>query len=463
MPAWNDEDFYYNQLKSVLQYGHPLGYYGYDGSHAPIGNFGAHGWFILLPYVVFSKIFGLHFNTIAVVNLLLMTILIIVYEFLFKPSILKVLFFTTILSAPMCVFYSNTAMMEGENYFYGMLSAVLMAYISDNRKAKMSNYVLGIVILFAMLSKVTWAILIFPYVLILFENKGINILGKWLISVGIMFVGVGGAYSFFKLFAAPYFENSYLLDIYYVKLKELGIGQGLNYVLQDFGKNIQLTFLTYDEKWLDISKNYILTVLIFALMYFIIGSLIKKKKHMFIPVVILGGFLSGVMLLYAAGGYAIRTSFPAAMFAATYIYVRSEDKILFPLCGASLVFLVMTLYVQRCYGFDCRTWYYSKDDELYIQLEQYMSNIEVDDTLGVVPWRNTVAIPLNAYPNRIIELFSPAGIGINYYNEIPQELDEFKANYVLLDESATSDIERLKNNGFSILDQYYNSVLLERR
>ena len=59
MPAWNDEDFYYNQIKSMLEYGRPLGYYGYNGSHAPVGTFGAHGWFILLPYVVFCKIFGL--------------------------------------------------------------------------------------------------------------------------------------------------------------------------------------------------------------------------------------------------------------------------------------------------------------------------------------------------------------------------------------------------------------------
>ena len=41
-PCWNDESLYYNQIKSVLEYGHPLGYFGYGGSHARFLNFGAH-------------------------------------------------------------------------------------------------------------------------------------------------------------------------------------------------------------------------------------------------------------------------------------------------------------------------------------------------------------------------------------------------------------------------------------
>ena len=52
MPSYNDEDFYFHQIKAILTYGQPLGYYGYDGSHALIGNFGFHGFIILVYWCI---------------------------------------------------------------------------------------------------------------------------------------------------------------------------------------------------------------------------------------------------------------------------------------------------------------------------------------------------------------------------------------------------------------------------
>lgn len=42
-PVWNDEIGWYNQVAAVIEYGKPLGYYGYNGTHAQIGTWGAWG------------------------------------------------------------------------------------------------------------------------------------------------------------------------------------------------------------------------------------------------------------------------------------------------------------------------------------------------------------------------------------------------------------------------------------
>lgn len=41
--VYNDEVSWYNQVAAVVEYGKPLGYYGYNGSYAKIGTFGPWG------------------------------------------------------------------------------------------------------------------------------------------------------------------------------------------------------------------------------------------------------------------------------------------------------------------------------------------------------------------------------------------------------------------------------------
>lgn len=43
LPAWNDEVGWWNQVNTMIQYGKPFGYYGYNGTHAAIGKWAAWG------------------------------------------------------------------------------------------------------------------------------------------------------------------------------------------------------------------------------------------------------------------------------------------------------------------------------------------------------------------------------------------------------------------------------------
>ena len=47
IPVYSDEMSWYGQVMSVVEYGSPLGYYGYNATHAVLGTFGPWGPFII--------------------------------------------------------------------------------------------------------------------------------------------------------------------------------------------------------------------------------------------------------------------------------------------------------------------------------------------------------------------------------------------------------------------------------
>ena len=55
---WNDELFYFKEVEAILKNGHPTGYFGYNESHAAIFGLGAWSPVIILPWLLWGRIFG---------------------------------------------------------------------------------------------------------------------------------------------------------------------------------------------------------------------------------------------------------------------------------------------------------------------------------------------------------------------------------------------------------------------
>lgn len=102
LPAsdWNDELFYYKQVESMLQYGYPQGYFGFNESHALSLSFAAWSPVLVFPWLVFGAIFGWSMMSPIYCNILLMSLACIVFVLLVKPK-WKQLFLLTIL---FCIF-----------------------------------------------------------------------------------------------------------------------------------------------------------------------------------------------------------------------------------------------------------------------------------------------------------------------------------------------------------------------
>lgn len=461
MPTWNDEDFYYHQIKAILEYGQPLGYYGYDGSHAMFGNFGFHGFIILLPYVLFSAVFGLEYYTIALVNILFLSITNIVYMLLYKPDLKRLLSFAVLVLSPMVMFYTNTNMMEGENYFFAIISALLMVYILHGQNTEKITVVLGMIIVWAVLSKVTWTILVLPYMLILLRNRRLKNFYKVIVSIAITALcGVTG-YLIFCIFRADYFKGLSVVGHYVEYLSAEGLVQGIPLMIKKIIDNFVLTWCSAQPVWLEVSRIFIIIILLMTLVFFYFND--KEDYLAIIPSIVILGFIVGVAALYAGGGPAIRTIYSGAVFAEAFMLVnllRTEGYHKKKKWFAVLFFFFLSGFIiQKMGSWDYRNYYDEAYESDYEKIRHYMSNIQLD-TSASEPWENTLVMVMDSVPAQIYELCMPVGTGINYYMDIPEAASDIQAKYILLSIDNLEDLNNLEAAGFTVLSSDEKTVLL---
>lgn len=82
--GWNDEVFYYKQVEAIKDFNMPLGYFGYNESHAVLGNMGAWSPVCYLFYAIFAKLFDWNYVSPIWCNLLLLTIAMFILSFRVK-------------------------------------------------------------------------------------------------------------------------------------------------------------------------------------------------------------------------------------------------------------------------------------------------------------------------------------------------------------------------------------------
>ena len=458
MPSWSDEDFYFNQIKSMVKYGHPLGYYGYDGSHAILGNFGTHGWFVLIPYAIFSRIFGLHLNTIPILNNFFLSISILIYAYIYRPTIKKIFVFLIGISSPLVIFYANTSMMEGENYFYAIILAILVSNFEKNTKK--NKYILIAVVICAILCRVTWSVMLFPLTMCLLDKKRWNVIIKWIFAGIVTILGTAIGYVFFKLCGAPYFKQIYAMNRIPALFKE-----GLNYhnirnILEETWDGLQYTFGNYEQAWCNYAKWYLIAALIISLVFWLLN--LKKEKLSYIPLIVMGGGLMGIIVFYASGMQAIRNSYPFAVFSVIYIICSLQnDKYKWFVYSVCTLFFVSTFFIQCRYGYENREWFVTEKAEYYEDIERNMMQITIDKE-SVNPWNNTLAISLSEWPKGVYQRFAPAGVGINYYMEITESEEDLKPKYCLLRKQDKDSIKKMEEFDYKKISEFYDVVLYEK-
>lgn len=69
IPVWNDEIGWWTQVDAVTTYGMPLGYEGYNATHAKLGTFGPWGAAAIYPYALFGVVFGWSLHSMAIANM----------------------------------------------------------------------------------------------------------------------------------------------------------------------------------------------------------------------------------------------------------------------------------------------------------------------------------------------------------------------------------------------------------
>lgn len=460
MPYITDDVWYFNQIKSMIAYWHPVGFYGYDGNHALLSSFGAHGWFILLPDFLFCKLFGLNYYSGTIINLGLFSVLIFLYGFLFNTSKCKTIIMASILFAPFTIYFFDGFLMESVISFWGGLCAILLSYYSLHKDNGYVKFALALVVIFASLSKVTWVVLVAPSIYVWLTQsyeRGIK-LKNCIACACITIIFSIIAYIFYKIFSAPYFGGTYGTDVIIEQIKNNGV-IGIINVIKDIIDKIVGTFTLNEGLFYNLNAYYVL----FALLLSVIWGLFnyKNNKYSFIPLFVLVADILGVIVLYYGGIIALKTITPAATFALIYMYSQSDFKFSVVVGGISILFLLGSFTYQVYYG-ESYTQIYNDEKKVELDhLEQYMSQIVIDSNTDN-PWNNTVAFESMAgNPGDNALMLIPAGAGIMMYQKFPSAID-MQEKYIILTENNSDRLEEFQMAGYSILCEFDGNIILNK-
>lgn len=230
---WNDELFYYKQVESIVHFGYPLGYYGFNESHALKLSFAAWSPVLVFPWILWGLIFGWNLMSPIICNIVLMTLCCFLFVWLVRPSwkqlgILTVLF---------CLFTPFVRyMLSGmpEVICFSMLITFYALAVNYLRREK----VYKLVMLFVLSGVIT---LMRPYLVLflllpayLWIRRDRHHTCRWVGVAGSAAVlgTVLGMYAYIKhYFGAEYFEPLFFTDWILVYFEQ-GIMGGIHHTLE---------------------------------------------------------------------------------------------------------------------------------------------------------------------------------------------------------------------------------------
>lgn len=209
MSEWNDELFYYKQVESILQYGFPQGYYGFNESHALTLSFAAWSPVLLLPWVLWGFLFGWNLMSPIWCNLFFLTLACVLFVRLVRPTarqmgLLGLLFFFyrpfvryTFCGMPEIICFSLLIL------FYSLA----INYLNREKTYKL-------VLMFVLIGLLTW---MRPYLFLFFFLPAYLLIRKkkWIgaaISGAAMAVVLGGYVCINHFLAAEYFLPLFFTD-----------------------------------------------------------------------------------------------------------------------------------------------------------------------------------------------------------------------------------------------------------
>lgn len=143
VPLWSDEAGWYVQVNSVVRSGAPLGYTGYNETHAAVGTFGPWGAFTIWAMALFGKVFGWHYCSPLFMNVFYWMLANIVFLLFARPgrsALMKLAALNFILF--LSIQYMFTGMGECTRFSMAIVLAGLSwNYIMDGHAVSKPKYI----------------------------------------------------------------------------------------------------------------------------------------------------------------------------------------------------------------------------------------------------------------------------------------------------------------------------------
>ena len=206
---WNDELFYFKQVESIVKYGFPRGYFGFNESHALQLSFAAWSPVLVFPWILWGLVFGWNLLSPVICNIVLLTITMFVFVWLVKPT-WKQLGILTVLFSLYTLFtrYMLSGMPEVICFsmlilFYGLA----FSYLNKETKGKLTAMFIVSVLLTLMRPYMLLFLLLACFFRIRRSRKS-----GWIVSVSVVAV-TGVVYVLIKHYlGAEYFTPLFYTD-----------------------------------------------------------------------------------------------------------------------------------------------------------------------------------------------------------------------------------------------------------
>lgn len=458
----------YRYIASLLEHGKVLGYYGYDGGTAVIGNLGnpwGIGWTV--PYLLVGVIFGWDLNTPIMANIFFLCIANLLFIFLTKcnkKSIVYIILINIVLFVN--INYAVSAMSECSRYAITIILIGMLYRMMFLQTSKWFRF--GIVPLTIVIAAGMYIILsgfVILYCMIIFEKK--RFVYRGILSVSIFLVFTLAVQKINLLFATPYYQKGTIDKI--IDAFKSGIASGVKESLSIFVHNLSAFDLIAAVRSADWSYGWYtwFVFLCYGLIGVISYNLMKKKLTSrkdriiaFAALYLLLVFILGHLVLYNDVQPTLIRGINTAVCGAAFMSVLMTDKRIahFFLIGSLLWGAQFLIWMND--SLDKEYMCYSEEQltELEEQRTLLSSYIQLSETAE--PWENTIALYYIGGGNA---LALPIGIGEN--SMISVEVNE-KAKYALIGNGADEEMrksqeEMLLENNHRVLVDTDDFVLME--
>lgn len=227
---WNDELFYFKQVESIIDYGYPRGFYGFNESKALSLSFAAWSPVLVWPWVLFGSIFGWTLDNVFIYNLLIYIIAMISFGVLVKPgfkqtAVISVWFLSFFLNAR----YIYSSMPEVICFSHLIIYwALMISYLRGGKKSEVGGAIV-LAILMTFMRPYLILFLLFSLIVMIAtarrERKFIDVI------LAIMAFGLTG---FVYYLINHFLSAEYLMPFFYTDFITTfftdGIGAGIHHL-----------------------------------------------------------------------------------------------------------------------------------------------------------------------------------------------------------------------------------------
>lgn len=235
LPAseWNDELFYYKQVESIIHFGYPQGYYGFNESHALKLSFAAWSPVLVFPWILWGLLFGWNLMSPIICNIVLLTLCCFWFVWLVRPTWKQL----GVLSVLFCLYTPFARYMLSvmpEVICFSMLITFYGLAINYMRREKVYKLVLLFVLSGVMMLMRPYMVLFLLLPVYLWIRRDRKHICHWVGVVGSALIlgTVLSIYSCIKhYFGAEYFEPLFYTDWIFMYF-EKGISEGIRNTLE---------------------------------------------------------------------------------------------------------------------------------------------------------------------------------------------------------------------------------------